>query len=78
MILKHFEEEEKLPISSWHHVFHSVESQLPASLAQEGLSLYQVAEPKKPISDFTHASGKKEGCPGTASTGAKRESGQTT
>lgn len=46
MILKHFEEEEKLPISSWHHVFHSVESQLPASLAQEGLSVYRVAEPK--------------------------------
>lgn len=46
MILKHFEEEEKLPISSWHHVFHSVESQLPASLAQAGLSIHRVAEPK--------------------------------
>lgn len=67
MILKHFEEEGKLPISSWHDVFHLVESQLPASLAQEGLCIYQVAEPKKPISDFTRASGNKEGCPGTDS-----------
>lgn len=35
VILKHFEEEGKLPISSWHHVFHLVEPQLPAALAQE-------------------------------------------
>lgn len=35
VILKHFEEEEKLPISSWHRVFHLVESQLPVTLAQE-------------------------------------------
>jgi len=67
VILKHFEEEEKLPISSWHHVFHLGESQLPTSLAQEGLCIYQVAEPKKPISGFTRASGNKEGCPGTDS-----------
>lgn len=49
MILKHFEKEEKLPISSWHHVFHLVESQLPTSLAQEGLRVYRVAEPKSPL-----------------------------
>lgn len=49
VILKHFEEEEKLPISSWHHVFHLVESQLPMDLAQEGLCTNRVAEPKSPF-----------------------------